>query len=95
MAIAIIQTATEVPWEDYERVRRAIGDDVPAGLIAHAAGKTDSGTWRSVSIWKSQEAFERFNESVMPIAARELGEDVANAGPPPTETFEVLDLVRG
>jgi hypothetical protein len=95
MAWVVIQTASEATWDDYERVAKAVGDDPPEGLIAHAAGEED-GHWRSVSIWESQEAQERFrDERLLPAVAQALGEEVVQAGPPPTDSFEAKHVVKG
>jgi hypothetical protein len=52
MAWALVQTATEMTWADYERVTQALNvdADAPPGLIVHAAGETN-GKWRSVDVW--------------------------------------------
>jgi heme-degrading monooxygenase HmoA len=92
----VIQTAEDATWGDYEKVAAAVGadDDPPEGLIVHAAGE-ESGTWRSVTVWESQEAAERFREErILPAVRQALGEEAIQAGPPPTEAFEVKHLVR-
>lgn len=53
-------------WEQYERSFAALVDPVPAGLILHAAGKTDEG-YRIVDVWESEAAWERFR-SRRPLA---------------------------
>ena len=96
MAWAQIQRSTEATWEDYETVSNAIGadDDPPEGLIVHAAGEVD-GKWHSVSVWESQEAYERFrDERVFPAVRQTLGDAAIEGGPPPSESFEVKHLVR-
>ena len=94
MAWVQIQTAQEATWEQYEAVSREVGDEVPEGLIAHAAGVYDGTHWRTVSIWDSEEAFNRFrDERLMPAVMRALPEQLVAAGPPPTESFEVRHLV--
>jgi hypothetical protein len=42
-----------------------------AGLISHTAAPTDNG-WLVVDVWDSEEAFQQFGETIMPIL-RELG----------------------
>jgi hypothetical protein len=96
MPWAQIQTATEATWQDYETVSNAIGadDDPPAGLIVHAAGEVD-GKWRSVAVWESEEAYERFrDERVFPAVRQTFGDEALDAGPPPSESFEVKHLVK-
>jgi hypothetical protein len=41
------------------------------GLLAHVAGQGESG-FRVVDVWESEEAFNRFGETLMPILA-EMG----------------------
>jgi len=84
-----IQKATQATWDDYERVQQAVGDETPEGLIYHAAGEADGGRWQSVSVWESEEHFNRFREQrLMPAVEQALGGDMMQAGPPPTESFE-------
>ena len=97
MAWVLVQTAEETGWDEYERVLKAVGveDDPPEGLIVHAAGEED-GKWRSVSVWESEAAYERFrDERLMPAVVQALGEETAQAGPPPQESFEARHLVKG
>ena len=56
-------------WEQYERSLAALVDPVPAGLILHAAGKTDEG-YRVVDVWESEAAWQQFR------ARRPLADDV-------------------
>ena len=46
-------------WEQYERSLAALVDPVPAGLILHAAGRTDEG-YRIVDVWESEAAWQHF-----------------------------------
>ena len=96
MAWVHTQKAQDATWEQYEAVAREVGDDPPAGLIVHAAGVYDGNHWRSVSVWESEEAFNRFrDERLMPAVTRALGEEMVAAGPPPTESFEAKHVVVG
>jgi heme-degrading monooxygenase HmoA len=91
-----IQTAAETGWPEYERVVQAAGvdDDPPDGLIVHAAGE-HGGNWRSVTVWESEAAYERFrDERLMPAVVQALGQDAVDAGPPPSESFDVKHLVK-
>lgn len=45
-----------------------------AGLLVHVAGEGPNG-FRVVDVWESEESFERFGDSLMPIL-KELGIDV-------------------
>lgn len=94
MAWVQIQKASMATWEMYESVQQALGDEPAAGLIAHAAGETANGTWQSVSIWESREAFDQFrDERLMPAVAATLGDELVAAGPPPEEWFEARHLI--
>ncbi|MCX5399450.1 hypothetical protein [Streptomyces sp. NBC_00102] len=41
------------------------------GLLSHTAAPTDNG-WLVVDVWESQEEFDQFGETILPIL-RELG----------------------
>ena len=96
MAWVLIQKAQEASWADYERVSHAVGGDenAPEGLILHAAGE-ENGRWRSVSVWESEAAYERFrDERLMPAVRQAMGDEVVDAGPPPQESFEAKHIVK-
>jgi hypothetical protein len=94
MAWVHLQKAQQAGWDSYEAVQRLIGDQAPDGLIVHAAGEVD-GTWQSVSIWESQEAYVRFrDERLMPAVLQVVGAAALEAGPPPAEWFEVKHMLR-
>ena len=94
MAWVQIQKATQANWADYERVQQVLGDQAPDGLIYHAAGEQDDGRWQAVSIWESEEHFNRFrDERLLPAVQQALGEEMLAAGPPPTESFEAKHVV--
>ena len=90
-----IQKSTEAKWDDYQRVQKALGDDSAPGLIYHAAGEADGGRWQSVSIWESEDDFNRFrDERLLPAVQEALGAEMVQAGPPPTESFEAKHVVK-
>ena len=94
MAWVLIQKAEEMGWDVYEQVARVVGDDPPEGLIVHAAGERD-GRWCSVDVWESQEAHDRFvEERLLPAVRQALGDEAADADPPPHEAFDVKHLIR-
>jgi hypothetical protein len=95
MAWVQLQKAAQATWNDYAQVQRALeGDGTPAGLIYHAAGEQPDGRWQSVTVWESKEAFERFrDERIMPAVRRALGDEMADAGPPPSEWFEAKHVL--
>jgi heme-degrading monooxygenase HmoA len=84
-----IQKSVQATWDDYERVQKAVGEDPPPGLIYHAAGEVDGGRWQSVSIWDSEDDFNRFrDERLLPAAREALPATLVEGGPPPSESFE-------
>jgi hypothetical protein len=90
-----IQKAAETTWDDYERVNQAVGDAAPEGLIYHAAGEQPNGNWQAVTIWESEDHFNRFrDEKLLPAVQQALGEAMAQAGPPPTESFEAKHVIK-
>lgn len=89
-----IQTAEQATWDDYVRVVEAVGTEPPEGLIVHAA-TPHGATWRSVDVWESEAAYDRFrDERLMPAVQEALPAELANAGPPPSESFEAQHVIR-
>jgi hypothetical protein len=86
---------------DLEAVSTAMGvrDEIPDGLIAHAAVDRPEGDGiRVVDLWESVEHFQRFADTLLkPTLDRVLAErGVELAGPPPEPTIlEAYDVVRG
>jgi hypothetical protein len=95
MTWVLIQKAAEARWDDYERVRVAMdAGGPPAGLVCHAAGEQPDGRWQAVSVWESEGDFNRFlQERVLPAVQQALGEEMAAAGPPPSESFEAKHVI--
>jgi hypothetical protein len=88
-----IQHASEATWDDYEKVAGRLEIRKADGLIVWAAGEVD-GHWKAVRIWESREAHDHFVEArVVPAVREALGEEIAAAGPPPTEWFEVKHMM--
>jgi hypothetical protein len=50
-------------WESYEGFAARLERSLPAGLILHAAGRTDEGI-RIIEVWESEEAWSAFAEAV-------------------------------
>ena len=50
-------------WEQYQRFAKALVGPAPAGLIVHAAGRTDEG-FRIVGVWESEDAWQRFADAL-------------------------------
>jgi hypothetical protein len=79
--VAIFQSPTLTRETYEETVRRLTGgkrsrmespDDWPVeGVLVHVAGETEKG-FRVVDVWKTEDAFRRFGEKLMPIL-KEVG----------------------
>jgi hypothetical protein len=77
MAIGIVFTADGVTQAQYETARDIVAPDnrLPAGMLAHNAGPTQSG-WCVVGIWESQEAAQAFFEQKLGAALQVAGINV-------------------
>jgi hypothetical protein len=97
MPWVLVQKASQARWDDYEKVRAAMDEGgAPPGLIYHAAGEQPDGRWQAVSIWESEGDFTRFLEQrVLPAVRQSLGDELADAGPPPSESFEAKHVLTG
>jgi hypothetical protein len=83
VAIVAVFQSPSLTQERYEEsVRKLTGGsdrmESPAdwpveGLLAHIAGQGENG-FRVVDVWESEEAFQRFGETLMPIL-HEIGVD--------------------
>jgi hypothetical protein len=81
VAVVIVHQGAGLTRESYEEtVRRVTGGktqlespaDWPAeGLLVHTAGEAEGG-FRIVDVWESEEAVQRFGETLMPVL-QELG----------------------
>ena len=65
----VIVNDVPATWEDYEQSLRPLLEATTEGLILHAAGKTDEG-YRTVGVWESEDAWERFRERLASGPAR-------------------------
>ena len=89
-----IQKASETGWDEYSQIAKVLGDSAPAGLIYHAAGVQENGNWQSVTVWETEDDFNRFRDDrLMPLVQEVLGDELAAAGPPPTEWFEARHVL--
>jgi hypothetical protein len=70
MAVGVFMEFPGVTREQYERLVQDLAlSGPPEGELIHVCGPTSDGGWRTVDVWDSQEAFERFaNELLMPRA---------------------------
>ena len=79
MAIAIfidMPGATQQQYDEVIQKLEAAGEGLPPGRLYHVAGPTEVG-WRVVDVWESQDQFDRFGQTLLPI--------LQEAGFPPLE----------
>ena len=61
----------------YEAISAKVmsGDQLPEGCEVHIAGPVDEG-WQVITVWDSQEAFDKFrNEKLIPAIRETAGDD--------------------
>ena len=70
MAVGVFMEFPGVTREQYEQLVQDLALSGPLeGELIHVCGPTSDGGWRTVDVWESQEAFERFaNELLIPRA---------------------------
>ncbi|HEX3173880.1 MAG TPA: hypothetical protein VHQ43_06655 [Solirubrobacterales bacterium] len=95
MAVGVRVRFAEGTVEQYEAVNSQMGaeDDLPEGLIFHAAGPVEGG-WGVIDFWESREHFDRFLEGRLGPAIAALG-DQAPQGPPDIKEFPVHNTISG
>lgn len=80
MPIAMMVDNPYGSQEIYDKVRKHIGLERPAGGVVHLAGPSPNGGWRVVEVWESEEDARRFfMEHLKPAL------EAAAAPPPPQE----------
>ena len=83
MAIAMLVDNPKGSPELYERIRKQLDLQEPAGGILHVAGPSPSGGWRVIEVFESEEDAGRFLEQRFGPALEALG----FAGPRPEPQF--------
>jgi hypothetical protein len=80
--------------EQYDAVNAQMNveEDLPEGLIFHAAGPIEGG-WGVLDFWESREHFDRFFADRIGPAIEELG-DRAPQSPPEIKEFPVHNLIE-
>ena len=83
MAVCLVINVPGATLEQYDQVRRGIGDPLGDGQISHVAGATADGIC-VVDVWQSRADFDRFMQE-------RLGEQLGRAGiqQPQIVEFEV------
>ena len=75
----------------YARIKEGLGPELPDGLIAHLALRTEAGL-RYVDVWQSKDDFEAFAEHRLhPVVHPILQEMLGFVPPEPART--VLDVI--
>ena len=93
MAVGLILEFSGIGKAEYDAVDKALGldmytktGDFPDGLITHAAGTSDRGTFIVAEVWASQAHQEKFMQSRLGAALHEGGV----TGPPTITWIELL-----
>ena len=80
MAVGLILEFSGIGKTEYDAVDKVLGldmyaktGDFPDGLIAHAAGTSDRGTFIVTEVWESRDAQEKFMQSRLGAALHEGG----------------------
>jgi hypothetical protein len=68
------QTFTPAQYDETIQQLEAAGAGAPAGRVHHCALLGTDGMIQVFDIWESQEAFDKFGETLLPIMAQ-LGSD--------------------
>jgi hypothetical protein len=84
----------DVPGNEamYERVKTAIGEDRPEGLVLHLVVQSDIGL-RHFGVWESKQQWERFQQERVAPAVRQVLAAAGVAEPPPPPAIHELELV--
>ena len=80
MAVGLILEFSGVSKAEYDAVNEALGldmytktGDLPDGLITHAAGSSDRGTFIVTEVWESKAHQEKFMQSRLGAALQKGG----------------------
>lgn len=84
----------EVPGdaELYGRVKAAIGDEHPHGLIVHLVVKTPAGL-RHIEVWDTLEQHDRFHADRVEPAVHGVLQSIGFSEMPPEHDLDELDLI--
>ena len=92
MAIAVVQdwVVEDRSTENYDKIdARVQADGNPPGLILHCAG-FDGDRFRIFDVWESDDAFEKFNERLMPLVMEIVPADLP---PPQISRYELHNVI--
>lgn len=91
MALLMTFTPTGMDASKYDEVIKeleAAGAGMPAGRLYHIGFNT-GGTFKVIDVWESQELFNKFGETLMPILQK------LNIDPGQPEVVEIHNLIKG
>jgi len=78
----------------YERIRTALGDVPPEGLLVHLATERAEGGLCYIDVWESREDWERFVEDRLHPVVHELLRDIFGDTMPPEPEQTALSVVH-
>jgi hypothetical protein len=82
MAVAMMVDNPEGSQDAYDRVRKQLGLETPAGGIFHLAGPSPNGGWRVIEVFEDENEAKRFAKERLLPAFEAVG-----APPPPPPQF--------
>jgi hypothetical protein len=91
MAIVMIHDVSDGTLAEYDQVMReleATGNAHPPGRLSHVAARKGTG-YLIVDVWESQEAFDRFGQTLVPLLER------AGGRVPAPQFYPVHNVVAG
>ena len=80
MAVCLVINVPRATLEQYDQIRRGVGEHLGDGQISHVAGATADGIC-VVDVWQSRADFDRFMQE-------QLGEQLGRAGVPQPHIVE-------
>ena len=80
MAVAMLLQSPSGTPEHYEALTKEMfgslqPDDLPEGMIFHAAGRGSDGVWRVFDVWENEDDLNRFFEERLQPAGERMGSD--------------------
>ena len=91
MAIVMIHDVSDGTLAEYDQVISALeatGHGQPPGRLSHVAARKGNG-YLVIDVWESQEAFERFGQTLVPLLER------AGGRVPAPQIYPVHNIVAG
>lgn len=91
MAILMIHDVSDGTLAEYDQVIKeleAAGQGNPSGRLSHVAARKGDG-YLVVDVWESQEAFERFGQTLVPLLER------AGGHVPAPRFYPVHNVIKG